>query len=236
MASHASDQAGDAFDDRPGDRRKLIQSAALVLAAAAALAGGTLAAFADTAIISPPAVASGTIKLAVGLASGAATRATNIVAGDTIAREVDLGSTGATRAAREITLKFSATPTSLLDSDPVNGLQLSIRACSQAWKRAVGAHPPASEYTCTPGAIPVEINGATKASVRSLEVTAAALTPLSSLAPGGSDFLLFELTLPAGAPGDLSRVAACSGKFAGTAATEDLQGCSSTLIYTFQST
>ena len=196
-----------------------------------------MAAFADTVTISPPVVASGTIKLAVGPTNDTATRATNLVAGDTIAREVDLDATGATPSARQITLRFSATRTSLLDSDPVNGLQLSIRACSEAWKRAVvGAHPPASEYTCAPGATPVEVNGAAKTSVRSLEATAAALTPLSSLAQGGRDFLLFELTLPAGAPGDVSRVAACSGTSGGTVATEDLQGCSSTLIYTFQST
>jgi len=112
-----------------------------------------------------------------------------------------------------------------------------VQACSEAWKRTVvGSPPPAFEYTCTPGATTVKINGAATASVSALESTAAALTPLNSLAAGGKDFLVFTLTLPSAAPGDLGKVAACSGASGGTAATEDLQGCSSTLTYTFQAT
>jgi hypothetical protein len=82
----------------------------------------------------------------------------------------------------------------------------------------------------------VKINGAASATVSALETTPAVLTPLSSLTAGGKDFLVFKLELPAAAPGDLSKVAACSGSSGGTAATEDLQGCSSTLTYTFQAT
>jgi hypothetical protein len=185
----------------------------------------------------PQAITSGTVKLAVGPVNDAATGAANIAAGDTIAREADLNSTGGTLANKEITLKFSAAPTSLLDTDPTNGLQVSIQACSEAWKRTVvGSPPPAFEYTCTPGATVVKINGAATASVSALEGAAGALTPLNSLATGGKDFLVFTLTLPAGAPGDLSKVAVCSGASGGTVATEDLQGCSSTLTYTFQAT
>jgi hypothetical protein len=80
----------------------------------------------------------------------------------------------------------------------------------------------------------VKVNGAATASVSSLESTPAALTPLNSLATGGKDFLVFKLELPAAAPGDLSKIAACSGTSGGTASTEDLQGCTSTLLYTFQ--
>ena len=62
----------------------------------------------------------------------------------------------------------------------------------------------------------------------------AKLEELKSLGGGGQDYLVFKLELPAGAPGDISKVAACSGTSGGTASTEDLQGCSSTLTYTFQ--
>jgi hypothetical protein len=222
---------------RTTNHRKVALSIALLLAGAAVLIGGAFATFTSTVTAGPQAISSGTVKLAVGPVNDAGTGAANIAAGDTVAREADLNSTGATLANKEITLKFSAAPTSLLDTDATNGLQVSIQACSEAWKRTVvGAPPPAFEYTCTPGATAVKINGAATASVSSLEAAPAALTPLNSLATGAKDFLVFTLTLPAAAPGDLSKVAACSGAPGGTVATEDLQGCSSTLTYTFQAT
>jgi spore coat-associated protein N len=233
-----SHQAINAIDDRTRDYRKIALSVLLLLAAAAALIGGAFATFTDTVTAGPQAISSGTIKIAVGPTNDAATGATNIAAGDTIAREADLNSTGATLANKEITLKFTASPTSLLDTDPTNGLQISIQACSEAWKRVKPATPPpAFEYTCTPGATAVKINGAATASVSALETTAQPLTPLNSLATGGQDFLVFTLTLPATAPGNLGKVAtACSGTSGGTEATENLEGCSSTLTYSFQAT
>jgi predicted ribosomally synthesized peptide with SipW-like signal peptide len=223
--------------ERQGNRRRVVLSVALLVGAIGALIGGAFATFTDTVTAGPQAITSGTIKLAVGPINDVATGATNIAAGDTILREADLNNTGGTLASKEITLAFSASPTSLLDTDPTNGLQVSIQACSEAWKRTVvGSPPPAFEYTCTPGATVVKINGAATHSVSSMEPTPMALTPLNSLGAGGKDFLVFKLELPGAAPGDLSKVAACSGTSGGTAATEDLQGCSSTLTYTFQAT
>src|SRR5437588_1571081 len=226
-----------AGSERSRDYRKVVLSIALLLAAAGVLIGGAFATFTASVTAGPQAITSGTVKLATGPVNDASTGATNIAAGDTIAREVDLNDTGGTIANKEITLKFSASPTSLLDTDPTNGLQVSIQACSEAWKRTVvGSPPPPFEYSCTPGATTVKINGAASASVSALESTAQPLTPLNSLTAGGKDFLVFTLTLPSAAPGDLGKVAACSGTSGGTAATEDLQGCSSTLTYTFQAT
>jgi predicted ribosomally synthesized peptide with SipW-like signal peptide len=160
---------------RSRDRRKIVLSIALILGALGALIGGAFATFTSSATAGPQAITSGTIKLAVGAVNDVATGATNIAAGDTIAREADLEST-------------------------------------------------------------VKIGGAETAAVGSLESTAAALTPLNSLGAGGQDFLVFTITLPATAPGNIGKVAACSGTSGGTEATEDLQGCSSTLTYTFQAT
>lgn len=224
-----------ASNARSADRRKIILSVALLAAAAAALIGGAFATFTNTATAGTQTITSGTVKLATGPTNDAGTGASNIAAGDTIAREVDLNSTGATLAAKEITLKFSASTSSLLDTDPTNGLQLSIQACAEPWKRTVvGSPPPAFEYTCTPGATAVKLGGATTASVSSLEGAAAALTPLNSLSSAGKDYLVFKLELPTAAPGDVSKVPVCSGTSGGTASTEDLQGCTSVLLYTFQ--
>jgi spore coat-associated protein N len=229
-------QTIDSIDNRTRDYRKIALSVVLLLAAAAALIGGAFATFTDTVTAGPQAISSGTVKIAVGPTNDAATGATNIAAGDTIAREADLNSTGATLANKEITLKFTAAPSSKLDTDPTNGLQVSIKACTVAWTRKVEAPPPAFKYTCGGAESTVKIGGAETTSVNALETAAAALTPLNSLATGGQDYLVFTLTLPEGSPGDLSKIAACTGPVSGTVATEDLQGCSSTLTYNFQAT
>jgi spore coat-associated protein N len=222
---------------RSGDYRKIALSIALLVGAATALIGGAFATFTDSVTAGPQAITSGTVKIAVGPVNDVATGATNIAAGDTIAREADLNSTGGTIANKEITLKFSASPTSLLDTDPTNGLQVAAKSCTVAWTRKVETPPPAFKYTCGGTESTIKIGGAETASVGSLEATAAALTPLNSLGAGGQDYLVFTLTLPAGAPGNLGKVATpCSGTSGGTEATENLQGCSSTLTYTFQAT
>ncbi len=222
--------------ERRDNRRRIALSIALLLGAAAALIGGAFATFTDSVTAGPQAITSGTVKLAVGPVNDVATGATNIAAGDTIAREADLNSTGGTIANKEITLKFSAAPTSLLDTDPTNGLQVSVKACSVAWTRKVETPPPAFKYTCSGTESTVKIGGAETASVSSLETTAGALTPLNSLGAGGQDYLVFTLTLPSTAPGNVGKVPVCSGTSGGTEATEDLQGCSSTLTYAFQAT
>ena len=222
---------------RTRDYRKIALSIALLLAAAGVLIGGVFATFTDSVTAGPQPITSGTIKLAVGPVNDAATGATNIAAGDTIAREADLNSTGGTIANKEITLKFSAPVTkSLLNEDPTNGLQVSVKACTVAWTRKVEAPPPAFKYTCGGAESTVKLGGAETTSVSALETTPAALTPLNSLGAGGQDFLVFTLTLPVGAPGNLGEHAACSGTLGGNEKTENLEGCSSTLTYTFQAT
>ncbi len=219
------------------ERRKIVLSIALIAVAAAALIGGAFATFTNSATAGPQAITSGTVKLAVGPVNDVSTGATNIAAGDTIAREADLNSTGGNIADKEITLKFSAPVTkSLLNEDSTNGLQVSIKACTVAWTRKVETPPPAFKYTCSGTESTVKIGGAETASVSALETTPAALTPLNSLATGGQDYLVVTLTLPAGAPGNLGEHAACSGTVGGNEKTENLEGCSSTLTYTFQAT
>src|SRR6266851_8729073 len=154
---------------RRADRRRIVLSIALVLGAAGALIGGAFATFTASVTAGPQAITSGTIKLAVGPVNDVATGATNIAAGDTIAREADLNATGATLASKEITLKFSASPTSLLDTDPTNGLQVSVKACTVAWTRKVETPPPAFKYTCGGTESTVKIGGAETASVSALE-------------------------------------------------------------------
>src|SRR5881396_2241348 len=106
----------------------------------------TFATFTSTASQSHT-ISSGTVTIALG-ATGASTNRLNIGAtavapGDTIQRSVDLINSGSLDLA-SITLTTTASPSSLLDTDATNGLQMVIDKCSQAWTES----GPPYTYTC----------------------------------------------------------------------------------------
>ena len=174
-----------------GLTRKLIASVA-VLGAAASIAGlGTYATFTSTTSQSHT-ISSGTVTITLG-ATGAATNrlnigATAVAAGDTIQRSVDLINSGSIDLA-SITLTTTASPSSLLDTDAANGLQMVIDKCSQAWTEA----GPPYTYTC---------GGTTSSVVGSRPVIGGnlALSNMSAFTNGLTDHLRVTLTLPSAAP------------------------------------
>jgi hypothetical protein len=145
-------------------------------------------------------------------ATGASTNrltvnATAIAPGDTIQRSVDLSNTGSIDFG-SVTLGTAASPSSLLDTDATNGLQMVIDRCSTAWTEAGTA--PAYTYTC----------GGTTSSVvatRAVIGSTIALSNLSSITAGSTDKLRVTLTLP-------------------SAAGNTFQNQSSTIAYTFTAT
>lgn len=175
---------------------KLLASIA-VIGIAASIAGlGTYATFTSSTSASQP-ISSGTVTIALG-ATGASTNrltvgASNIAAGDTIQRSVDLTNAG-TIDLSAITLTTTATTSSLLDTDTTNGLQMTIDRCSVPWTE--GGTAPAYTYTCS---------GATSSVLASTPVIGAnmVLSGLSALTAGSTDHLRVTLTLPAAAPNTL---------------------------------
>lgn len=169
---------------------KLVASVA-VLGAAASIAGlGTFATFTSTTSANHT-VASGTVTIALG-ATGASTNRLNIGAsalapGDTIQRSVDLINQGSLDLA-STTLTTSASPSSLLDTDSTNGLQMAIDKCSVAWTES----GPPYTYTCS---------GSTSSVLASRAVIGGtlALSNLGSLISGATDHLRVTLTFPSGA-------------------------------------
>jgi spore coat-associated protein N len=170
---------------------KVIASIA-VLGAAASIAGlGTYATFTSTASQSHT-ISTGTVTIALG-ATGASTNrlnigATGVAPGDTIQRSVDLINSGSLDLS-SITLTTTASPSSLLDTDATNGLQMVIDKCSQAWTEA----GPPYTYTC---------GGTTSTVLASRAVIGSnlALSNLSALTSGATDHLRVTLTLPSAAP------------------------------------
>lgn len=184
-----------------------------VVGAAAAMAGlGTFATFTSSTSASHT-ISSGTVAINLG-ATGASNRlsvgAANVVPGDTIQRAADLtnssGGGGDTLSA--IVLTTTASPSSLLDTDTINGLQMTIDKCSVPWTEAGTA--PAYTYTCS---------GTTSMVLASRPVIGAsmALSNLASLAVGATDHLRVTLTLPAAAPNSLqNQTSTISYNFLGT--------------------
>jgi spore coat-associated protein N len=189
---------------------KLLISIA-VLAAAASIAGlGTFASFTSSTTATHT-VSSGTVTVALG-AAGAANRltvnATAIAPGDTIQRAFQLSNSGTIDLAGAPTLTTTASPSTLLDTDGTNGLQMVIDKCSAAWTES----GPPYTYTCS---------GSTSTVLASRAVigSSLALSNLSDLVTAGSgpDYLRLTLTLL-------------------SAAGNTFQNLSSTITYTFDGT
>ena len=174
---------------------KVLLSVGLVLATAALVGMGTFALFTDTQSVAQ-ANSSGTVSLNPISTNGANNRlsvgASNIAAGDTIQRAVNIRNTGNITLA-SVTLTTTASPSSLLDTDSTNGLQMVIDKCSVAWTES-GAGPPYT-YTC---------GGTTSSVLASTPVigTNLALSNLT-LSAGTDNFLRVTLTLPTAAPNTL---------------------------------
>ena len=192
--------------------KRLLGSFAVVGVAAAMAGLGTFATFTSSTSASHT-ISSGTVSIALG-STGAANRltvgASNVVPGDTIQRSADLINNGGASADNlsSIVLTTTASPTSLLDTDATNGLQMSIDKCSVPWTESGAA--PAYTYTCS---------GTTSTVLASRAVIGAnlPLSGLASLTTGSTDHLRVTLTLPTAAPNTMQGLTSTiSYNFAGT--------------------
>jgi len=189
---------------------KLLGSFAVIGAAASVAGLGTFATFTSSTSASQS-IQSGTVSITLG-ATGPANRltigATNLVAGDTIQRAVDLVNNGTASSDNlsSIQLTTTASPSSALDTDATNGLQMQIDKCSVAWTES----GPPYTYTC---------GGTTTSVLASRAAIGAnlALASLASLTTGQTDHLRVTLTLPASAPNSLQgQSSSISYNFVGT--------------------
>jgi predicted ribosomally synthesized peptide with SipW-like signal peptide len=162
--------------------QKLIASLA-VLGAAAAIAGfGTYATFTSSTSASHT-IATGTLSLTSGPTNRLGTGASAIAAGDTMQRAIDLNYAGSVSFG-SVTLTTSASPSSALDTNTTDGLQVAIDKCSVAWTEA----GPPYTYTCS---------GSTSTVLASQPIIGSnvALSNLT-LTAGSTDHLRVTVTLP----------------------------------------
>jgi predicted ribosomally synthesized peptide with SipW-like signal peptide len=167
---------------------KIVASVA-VLGAAGAIAGlGTFATFTSSTSASNT-IASGTLTLTAPF-SRLGTGASPIAAGDTMQRAIDLNYAGSIAFA-SVELTTSASPSSNLDTDATNGLQITVDKCSAAWTES---GPP---YTYTCGG-----STSTVLASRALIGSNIALSNLT-LTSGSTDHLRMTITLPSAADNTL---------------------------------
>ena len=191
--------------------RRMLMPSLAGLAVAAVLAGtGAFATWTATTSAGNT-LATGTVVIALGNTGASTNRltvnASGLVPGDTVQRSFDLANTGSQDLA-SVALTTTASPSSLLDTDTTNGLQMVIDRCSAAWTESGSS--PAFSYSCS---------GSTTTIITSRPViqTSLALSGLGALTGGGSDHLRLTLTFP-------------------SSAGSTFQGLSSTLSYSFLGT
>lgn len=189
--------------------RKVMVSLGVVGAAAAVAGMGTFGTFTSTTSGSEQ-VSTGTVAIALGgsgLANNLSVAATGVVAGDTIQRKVDLTNTGtADLSSVTLTTAAAAGSSSVLDTDPTNGLQLKIDSCPTGWSQPTSTGAATCSGTTTPVLASRPVVGASMP-----------LSTTRALPAAGTDNLLVTLTLP-------------------TSADNSFQGKSSTVGFTFTGT
>jgi hypothetical protein len=171
----------------PGRARtaRRVAGSVAVLGVAAAVAGlGTYSTFTDSTSPVTTGVATGVLSLSLQSGGTAATVPFNggaMMAGDSVNQVLDLVNDGTT-AFGSVTMKMSATTSSILDTDLTHGLQLKVQKCSVAWSGSTCSGTASTLYS-GPMAVTQSMGGAT------------------SLNPGGADHLLLTASLPASANG-----------------------------------
>ena len=156
-----------------------------VLGAAAAVAGmGTFGAFTDSTTPAAVSIDSGVVSIALSAADGTASvplSFAGVVPGASVTRPIDLVNDG-TSALASVDLRTTASTSSVLDTDTVNGLQMSVQSCSVAW---------AADGTCAGAVRTLQTSGPV---IRQTTLTAPA-----SLVAQATDHLAVTLQLPASA-------------------------------------
>lgn len=198
--------------------RKILLSVGAVGLAAGIAGLSTFATFTDTAAGSHT-IASGTVDINLG-ASGVDNRlsvgATGMVPGDSLQRRAKLTNAG-TQDLASVTLTTTASPSSLLDTDATNGLQMKLEKCAGALGWLESATTP---YTYTCNSVTAGDNLGTRTTVlarRAVIGATIALASMSSLTAAGTDDMVLTVDLP-------------------STTGNTFQNLSSTITYTFNAT
>ena len=171
-----------------GNTRKVVGSLAIAGTAAAVAGLGTFGTFTDSTTPVATTVQTGTVDINLAQPGGSVAIPANVsgfVPGDSMTRAVNLTNNG-TSALSTITLGSSSTASNALVTDAVNGLQLTVKACSVAYTGVTTTSPTCSGTERSLYAGPAV-------------TTSSVLSGLNSVNAGGTDYLVFTVSLPTSA-------------------------------------
>jgi predicted ribosomally synthesized peptide with SipW-like signal peptide len=163
---------------------KVLGSVGVVGAAAAVAGVGTFGAFTDSTTPAPVSIQSGIVSIALSAADGSATvplAFDGVVPGASVTKAINLINDGDS-ALSSVRLATVASQSSVMDTDTVNGVQMTVQSCPVAWT---------ADFTCTPGARTLLASGPV--------VRNSTLTNPASVTAGATDHLAVTLSLPAAA-------------------------------------
>ncbi len=168
--------------------RKVVGSIAIIGAAAAVAGMGTFGSFTDSTTPVDTTIQSGTLSINVNQTGYAVPVTTaGFVPGDSLTRAINLVNDGSAPLG-SIGFSSVATAGSILTTDTVNGLQLSLKSCSVPWTQGGTASAPT--YACS---------GTTQTLTNGPAVTNYGMINPASLNAGGTDYLVFSISLPTSA-------------------------------------
>ena len=170
-----------------GSTRKVVGSLAVVGTAAAVAGLGTFGTFTDSTTPVSTTVQTGAVDINLAQPSGAVTIPANVtgfVPGDSLSRAVNLSNAGGS-ALSSLSVTSSSTASNALVTDAINGLQLTIKACSVPYTQNGTSAP---TYTCSGTERTLTSGNAVRPNV--------ALSGMASMNPGGVDYLAFTVSLP----------------------------------------
>jgi hypothetical protein len=160
--------------------RKVVGSLGVIGAAAAVAGMGTFGTFTDSSTPVNTTITTGTVDIDVtGPGVTVPVTTAGFVPGDSVTQAVNLINKG-TAPLGSVSLSTTAAAPSVLTTDLTKGLQLAIKSCSVAW---TGSTCSAGEQLLGSGPAISNFN----------------LANAASLNAGGTDYLAFTISLPAGA-------------------------------------
>jgi len=167
--------------------RKVVGSLGVIGAAAAVAGMGTFGSFTDSTTPVATTISSGTVSIDLTKASTLDFAATDLIPGDSVTRTFTLKNDGSSDLG-SINLASAATTSSILTTDGINGLQLSVKSCAVAWTQSGNSFTCASGEKTLLASVPAVNNGT--------------LNAPAALVAGKSDNLAISYALPVGAGND----------------------------------
>jgi predicted ribosomally synthesized peptide with SipW-like signal peptide len=179
--------------------RKILGSLGVIGTAAAVAGLGTFGTFTDSTSVDTT-VQTGTLSIDLSAPTGPKTipvTTSDFLPGDSLTRAINLANDGNVALSSINLATTTADPANALTTDRVNGLQLTLLQCSRAWTK--GGTTALPTYAC---------GGTQRTLYAGPAISTDGLPAADALSPGGTDKMIFTLSLPTTAGNEMQGLTA----------------------------